>query len=304
MSIIRTFLSVVIVNAAVFVITLSFMAWVVDATLLDSTQLTKSFDKFKVAGAIAEAIPHMATPDKGTGPDGKPVEARDPLEIQRVQDTIRQVADEPYVRTKINGLVTNVIGFIKTGQPRPTIDLTDFSARVQQSQIGELPADFSEKLSKPIDIAENSDNQAFTSIRQSYNLLKIFKIAGPIIAAVLLILEWLLTPQGKKLGKLAWVAIAAGLWGVFWWFVISAAPNFIATRVNADAAAEKALINVVNALLKSLADLLSGRFLQFGIICLVIGANILLLRFVLGKRNKLAVAPAAPAPTTKIAVRK
>ena len=301
MSIIRKLASILVINLAVLFITLSFMAWVFDATLLNATQLTASFDKHGVAKAISNALPHMAVPDKGNGPDGQPIEPQDPAEKQKAEDTIRQVADEQYIRTKTNGFLTNVISYIKTGQPKPTLDLTDFAGRVQAAT-GETP-DFAKDLSKPVDITEQTDKKAFENIRKSYTLLKAFKIIGPIIAGVLLIIEIFLTPAGKRLGKLAWVFIAAGLWGMFWWFVVSYAPNFISTKVAADNETEKALLAVVDSLIHSLSSLLAVNFLRFGIACLGIGVSFLLIRIIYrkfsGPSGSVSPAVSKQPPVTK-----
>ncbi len=279
MSFIRKLLSVLVINAAVLMITLSFMAWVFDATLLDAKQLTGSFDSNGVAAAISDPLPKLAEPDGKTNEQGQQPTSEEKAEVEA---TIRKAVDEPYVRGKLNGVVTNLIGYIKTGNPQPTIDLSDFAPRVQQVT-GEIPADLAAELAKPINIAEKTDPKAFESIRKSYDLLKLFKIIGPIIALVLLVMEWFLTPAGKRLAKTAWVFIAAGLWALFWWFVVSRAPDFLVTKVSANKEIEQSMVGVVTAVLNSLSSLLSLRFLQFGLASLSLAGALLLLRFIVRK---------------------
>lgn len=295
MSILRKLLSVLVVNAAVLMIILSFMAWVFDTKLLNATQLTQSMDKNGVAKAIAEAIPAMTVPDKEErGPDGQPLPI-DPVEKAKVEATIREVVDEPYVRTKINGTVSSVIGFIKTGKPEPTIDLTDFATRIESST-GEIPKELQEKLGEPIRLNDDKNQKMFTSVRESYNLLSMFKIIGPIIAAILLLIEWFLTPKGKRLGKTAIVFISAGAWGLLWWLFISRAPDIIVTKVKAGEGNEQTMISVVTAVLKSLSTLLSASFLQFSLGCFVIAGLLLLARFIGSKMKASQAAAAQPVP--------
>lgn len=303
MSILKKLLSVVVVNAAVFMITLSFMAWVFDTAILNAPKLTASFDKNGVAKAIVTALPKIAAPEEEQqrGPDGQPLPV-DSAKKAEVEDTIRKAVDEPYVRTKINGIVTNMIGFIKTGSPQPTIDLTDFPARIQ-SATGEMPEDLAKELSQPINLAEKTNPKAFESIHKSYDYVKIFKIVGPILALLLLVVEWFLTQKGKRLGKTAWVFLAAGAWGVFWWFLIARAPDFIITKVQADKGAEESMVAVVTALLKSLSTLLSVSFLQFGIGCLAIAGILLAIRFVAGRMKPGTTASNKPVGNSNAGVK-
>lgn len=295
MNILKKLLSVAVVNAAVLMITLSFMAWVFDSTLLDASALTRALKENGVAKAIADAIPEMAKPEEQRGPNGE-ILPEDIAETAKIKETISKSIDEPYIQKKIDSVVTSVIGYIKTGNPQPVLDLSDFPARIE-SATGEVPVELKEELSKPINLTEKVDAKALSSVRQGYDGLKLFKIIGPIIAVILLIFEWLLTQKGKRLGKTAWVFIAAGLWGMLWWLVISRAPDILMTKVEANQEAEKSMVAIVDSLLNSLSSLLSQRFLQFGIACIAVAGILLLVRFILGRRSKsdaVSVASARP----------
>jgi hypothetical protein len=306
MSIIRKILSVIVVNAAVFMITLSFMAWVFDTKLLDAPSLTGALKDNGVAKAIADAIPEMTVPEEQHGPDGE-IKPQDPAEVARVKDTIKKAIDEPYIQKKIDGVVTNVIGFVKTGEPAPTLDLTDFPARVAETT-GEVPEELQKNLAEPIDLSEKANKNAVESIRKSYDVLSLFKVLGPVLAVLLLMAEWFLTPKGKRLGKTAWVFIAAGMWSLLWWFLLSRAPDLIMTKVESSKQTENALAGIVSALLNSISSLLTQSFLWFTIACFGVAAVLLAVRFALAKLKPTTTgavpSPRPVAPPSKTQVKK
>jgi hypothetical protein len=278
--------SFIITNLAVAVLTLSFLAWTVDATILRPEVLIPALEKTGTSKALAGVIPEMITADN-------PV-----IDVTPVKDQISRVVTEEYVHGKLAGFITELTSFIKTGQPQPALDLRDLTERLQVAS-AIMPADVTETLAEPVTFTDPGIISSFSYIRQGYQALELFKVIGPFVGVVLLAILWFLADRGRKASRIAGIFVTLAVWAGIYWALLRFLPRLAEGRLGSAPqaqAAEKVLMAVVNGI----TGLLSTYFLYFGAACMLAALAFYAAHAVLSRRAARIAASAPPAPIRQL----
>ncbi len=287
----KALLSFIVTNLAIFVLTTSFLAWAVDASLLQPDKLLPALEKSGTSEAIAEAIPRLIVAEDGQGD----------VVTDLVTQKITEVTTEEYVNEKLKGVVISITTYIKEGEPEPRLDLTDLPDKLGMTGV-EVPPEIAKNTNQPISLVEPNKENPLTGLRKGYQTLQLVKIGGLIVGLLLLVIDWFLAGRGRKAIRFTAIFLSLAFWSGVYYFVISYIPGLVVGRFDRSpqgAAMEK----IATSILDAISLLLAGYFKTFALTCLALGVICLVLHFVLKTKNKLSPSDSAPKPSAPPSVK-
>ena len=277
----RRLLSHLLITLAVLSLTATFFIWVIDATVLNPTQLTKALHDGGVPSALANVIPEQATKDANSNDKA--------ADITDMRAKIATVITPAYVESKIQTITTTVINFMKNGSPQPTLDISDFPAKLRDNGI-DVGNDLDKNFTTPIQLNEKGSLDA---LPKAYSKLKLAKYIGLIIFILLLTAEWFVAAKGQKLKRFGRIFLHAGIWYTLWWVILSVVPSRALPKLNDSLKAEASMRTLIDAVARSVQHLFSQYFLSFAIACWVLAIALYLARHVRTQVNAIQDVPAA-----------
>ncbi|MCA9328833.1 hypothetical protein KC959_03605 [Candidatus Saccharibacteria bacterium] len=255
----KRFLSHVLMNLAVFLLTASLFIWTIDARVLDSDVLNDEFNKAGVSQELTKLLPEMLT----SGQNDATQE-----EIQDIQNKVSDAIQDDYVQGKIEDITASVIGFMKGDVQQPVIDLSDFPEQLRARGV-DVDDEFAKNFEEPIEI--NKDGN-LNPISDGYSIFSTLKYIGLGLFALVLILEWFVTEKGKKLKRVSRIFLYSGLWFLLYWGLIILLPKVFGDSIRSSVQANYDASGLIDAIIKAVQGLFASYFLGFAVGCFVITA--------------------------------
>ena len=279
-----------------------------DATVLDPTKLTKALDEGGVPSAIATLIPEKAS--EGQANDRKnecqntpPASSasysacqptpqdkeQEKLDTADMKAKIASVVTPEFINQKIQMAATSVIVFMKNGTPQPTIDISDFPAKLKASGV-EVGDGIGDEFNKPIEL--NKDG-ALDKLPGAYKSFKLVKYVGVLLFALLLTAEWFVTEKGQKLRRTGRIFLYAAFWYTVYWSVLVFVPARALPALKDKAGTTGAENTLIDAFIKSIQHLFGTYLIGFAIVCWVIALAFYLARHGRKHIDKIQAVPDA-----------
>ena len=301
----RRLLSHLLITLAVFSLTATFFIFVIDMTVLNPDHLTKALRDGGVPSAIATILPDQAFKDDSdtSGSNGNggssqktPAEiAKDKADKADMKAKIAAVVTPQYVDQKIQALSTSVLGFMRTGKPSPTLDVSDFPAKLRASGV-DTGKDIDKNFATPIDL--NKDGK-LDVLPQAYSKFKVAKYIGLALTIVFLLAEWFVAAKGDKLHRIGRIFLHAGLWYSIWYAALVVAPSQLLPRLKDKVKPDASISTLIDAFTRSIQHLFSQYFLAFAVVCWVIAIALYAIRHIRKHVDKIQAVPAAKGRTAK-----
>ncbi len=290
----RRLLSHLLVTLAIFSLLATFFIWVLDASLLNPTNLNKALKDGGVPSAIASILPDKAFGSDTSGNSGKQNDQQNQQqnqlqsEQQKKDDAdmkakIAAVVTPEYVNAKLSAITTSVITFMKDGKPQPVLDISDFPTKLKASGVA-AGDDINKNFSKPIELNQNG---TLTVLPKYYKLFKLAKYLGALLFVLLLTAEYFVADKGNKMHLFGRIFLHAALWSTLWWVVIVAVPAHALPALKDKVGADKSIGTLIDAVVQSIQHLFSVYFLSFAIICWVLAIALYLARHVRKQVEKI-----------------
>ncbi len=263
----RRFFSHVLISLATFALTATLFIWTIDGRVLNPSALSGELRKAGVGQEIATLLPDVLTADPDMPEDEK----------QRVREVVSDAVTAEYVDEKIEEASYAVLDYIHGDSEEAVIDLTDFSERLKEA----LPEEANElddgdtPLAEPIDL--NEDGQ-MDNLRSAYGVFSTVKLAGVLIFALLLLLEWYVATKGEKLRRISRVFLYAGLSYAAYWILLILAPRLLGDSLSNNVEAEFDASGVIDAVVRAVQGLFSFYFLAFALFSLGIATVLYVIR--------------------------
>lgn len=288
----RRLLSHLLITLAIFSLTATFFIWVVDATVLNPTKLTKALQDGGVPSALATIIPEKAIEEGGKednncqpqnnqpnapqngGCEQQAETEQDKQEKADMKAKIASVVTTEYVSTKIQAAATSVIGYMKNGSPSPVIDISDFPERLRASGV-ETGEDIDKNFADPIDL--NKDG-ALKSLPDAYSKFKLAKYIGAALFVILLVAEWFVAAKGDKLHRIGRIFLHGAVWYTLFWLSLVVVPSRALPSLKDKVAGDASENALIEAAVKAIQNLFSAYLLGFAIACWVLALGLYLAR--------------------------
>lgn len=260
----RRLLSHLLISLAVFVLTATFFMWTIDARVLEPVALSGELRKAGVSKELASLMPQIVTADEEAS------------EIEKLDMTqkISQAVTADYVEKKIMAITESVLTFVRTGEPQPVIDLSDFPDQLIADGV-DVGSDINDKFSEPIKLNENGD---LDKIHEGYQVFNMVKVAGIFLFALIMLIEWFVAERGKKLRRLSRVFLYAGISYLLYWVALIVAPMVFGDKLRSSVQAEYDASGLVDAVIKAVQGMFSLYFLVFAVTCLGIATILYIIR--------------------------
>lgn len=270
----KGFLSFIVTNLAIAVITLSLFAWMIDSTILQPRALLPALQKSGTPAAIAKAIPDSIETNAT------------PADAAMIKEKVTAVVTEQYVNEKLTAIVTTFTSYIKTGKPEPSIDLSDVPAKLMATGTP-VPPELVQKLSQPITITDKNATNSFANIRRLYQAMQMIKVFGPIVSIVLLAIDWLLAEKGRKTIRLGNIFASLTFWSGLYWFAVTKMPAVLDDKLaNKGGTQGAAMTAIGTSIIHGLSGLFAHYLLVFTAVSAVGAFLFYSLHFILKALNK------------------
>ncbi len=273
----RRLLSHLLITLAVFSMTATFFIWVIDAALLNADQLNKALRDGGVSSALASAIPDIATRDN------KEISESEKADMKA---KIAAIVTPAYIDQKLQLISGTVIRYMKNGSLQPTIDISDFPAKLRATGV-DVGEDIDKTFKDPINLNKSG---ALNVLPDYYSKFQLAKYVGTALFVVFLVAEWFVAAKGEKLKRIGRIFLHAGVWYMLWWLAISVVPARLLPKVK-DSVNDTSVNALIDAVVRSIQHLFSTYFLSFAIFCAVLAIALYLARHVKHHVGKIQAVP-------------
>ncbi len=260
----KRLLSHLLIGLATFTLTATFFMWTVDSRILDATVLNGELNKAGVATEFTTLLPQIVTGDEESSESEK----------QDMAKKISQAIDADYVQAKTLAVSSSLITFMKSGEPDPTLDLSDFPDRLAANGV-EAGDDIQSKFDEPLLLNKDGKLDTVPKVYKTFNTVK---WAGVFVFVGLLLLEWLVVEKGKKLRRMSRIFLYAGVSYMIYWGILVVAQGKLAPVLQKNVSAEYDTTGLITAILKAVNGLFSAYFLSFALGCFAITVTLYAIR--------------------------
>jgi hypothetical protein len=260
----KRLLSHLLIGLATFTLTATFFMWTIDSRLLEPTVLNGELQKAGVFEEFTNLLPQIVTPD----------EQATEQEKQDMAQKISKAIDADYVHDKLLAVSTSLATFMKSGEPDPKLDLSDFPDRLMMNGV-EAGDDIQSKFKDPVEL--NKDGK-LDMIPKVYKTFSMVKWAGVFVFAGLLLLEWLVVEKGKKLRRVSRVFLYAGVSYLIYWGLLVGAQGKLGPVLQKNVSASYDTTGLITAILKAINGIFSAYFLSFALGCFAITVTLYAIR--------------------------
>lgn len=257
----RRLTSHLIISLAVFTLIASFYVWFLDSVLLNPSRLVPTLNDAGVMREVATLLPE------------KVAENADSNERDEIKAKITQIVTPQYAQTKVDAIAQSMTTFIREGSPQPTLDISDFPAKLRQSGV-DVGQDIDKNFAKPIELNKSGN---LDKLPQVYKFFKYAKIIGIVIFVLLLVLEWYIAVRGEKMKRIGRVFLHAGLWFFTFWAVVAFLPSRFLPKLKQQIN-DVSVYDLLDSVARAIKHLFGGYFLSAAVVCAVLAISLYLLR--------------------------
>ncbi len=166
----KRLLSHLLIGLATFTLTATFFMWTIDSRLLEPTVLNGELQKAGVFEEFTNLLPQIVTPD----------EQATEQEKQDMAQKISKAIDADYVHDKLLAVSTSLATFMKSGEPDPKLDLSDFPDRLMMNGV-EAGDDIQSKFKDPVELNKDGKLDMIPKVYKTFSMVKwagVFVFAG------------------------------------------------------------------------------------------------------------------------------
>ncbi|HMT56281.1 MAG TPA: hypothetical protein PKD20_05415 [Candidatus Saccharibacteria bacterium] len=260
----KRLLSHLLIGLATFTLTATFFMWTIDARLLEPTVLNGELQKAGVFEEFTKLLPQIVTTDE---------EATE-QEKQDMVDKISQSIDAAYVQDKLLEISSSLTTFMKSGEPDPVLDISDFPDRLSMHGV-EAGEEIESKFNDPIELNKDGNLDMVPKVYKTFSMVK---WAGVFVFVGLLLLEWLLVEKGKKLRRISRIFLYAGISYFLYWVLLVGAQSKLGPVLQKNVQATYDTTGLITAILKAINGIFSAYFLSFALACFAVTVTLYAIR--------------------------